>query len=98
MARTLPRCQDCNQCMSGPEHTRCRPCSYAAQHKAAQQPVAFDLPDWPPLRDYPGQPALVGGYTLSELAHLSTLINSRGPWRPARWHKPLAAWMEEIPA
>ncbi len=82
--------------LSGPEHTRCRMCWLAAPRKARQLPAAFDLPDWPPLRDYPGQPVLVGGYGSAELVTLNDLICSLGPWRPARWHKPLAAWHAEM--
>lgn len=98
MARTLPRCQDCNKWLSGPEHTRCQPCWYAAQRKATQLPSAFDLPDWPPLHDYPGQPALSGGYGNTELTTLNNLICSLGPWRPARWAQTVDAINAALPA
>lgn len=98
MARTLPRCKDCNQCISGTEHTRCRMCWLAAPRKARHLPAAFDLPDWPPLRDYPGQPALRGGYVSIELTTLNNLICSLGPWRPARWAQTVDAINAALPA
>ena len=95
MTRTLPRCQDCNKWLSDTRYTLCQSCVKRRRHTL---PVAFNLPDWPPLRDYPGQPALVGGYGSTELVTLNNLICSLGPWRPARWVQTVDAINAALPA